>query len=101
MRTEKETISRTVRMERSGSNPNGVPYLSPGLARGTSAYPGLVPKEPPTPTGLRHCSSITPDATPLGVEPLRSKGNSPVLRATTGIQVETLYYTAAFRIPHS
>jgi hypothetical protein len=90
-------------------NPNGVSELSPGLARGTSAYPGFPPPVIPTPTGLRpdapkHTDTdATPlglgcggtetqgslatlgnpglsSETPLGFEPLRSKASPPLGR---------------------
>jgi hypothetical protein len=57
-------------MERSGSNPNGVSYFSPGLARGTSAYPGSGSSVISTPTGLRPVfpkTHLRRDATPLGL----------------------------------
>ena len=50
-------------------NPNGILSQSPGLAGGTTAYPGNAARANPTPTGL--CPGVTTrnaDTTPLGLQ---------------------------------
>ena len=53
-------------------NPNGIPASSPGLARGTSAYPGLVAFVCSTPTGLRQTPIFPSGQNPVGVHRIRT-----------------------------